>query len=255
MGLPPVWLRDNCFDCRNPTNGQKLFGILDLPSDLRIDRVEESGETLTVVFAPDGHRSTFSRRWLAAQQYELEGDGRTEDEKELWQAADLAGQLPEAEWESYLGDASNLARVLQAVQRLGFAVLHGTPVAEGTVLEVARSFGYVRETNYGHLFDVRVEVDPSNLAFTGLAISPHTDTVIRVSDRGLTGSSIIGSGAIGSYSSAFAKQLNRLRGRGQPYEQGERQWLMGRQSSNFRTISRLSSLESSTLRLNSSSTY
>ncbi|HEX4688569.1 MAG TPA: TauD/TfdA family dioxygenase, partial [Nocardioides sp.] len=68
---------------------------------------------------------------------------------------------------------------LRAVQSLGFAVLHGTPVDDQTVLRVAETFGHVRSTNYGDLFDVRVEADPSNLAFTGLAISPHTDNPYR----------------------------------------------------------------------------
>jgi gamma-butyrobetaine dioxygenase len=47
------------------------------------------------------------------------------------------------------------------------------------VLEVAASMGYVRETNYGRLFDVRTSVDPTNLAFTALAIAPHTDNPYR----------------------------------------------------------------------------
>jgi len=47
------------------------------------------------------------------------------------------------------------------------------------VLDVAASFGYVRETNYGRLFDVRVEPAPGNLAFTSRAIRPHTDNPYR----------------------------------------------------------------------------
>jgi len=50
------------------------------------------------------------------------------------------------------------------------------------VLEVAGSFGFVRETNYGRLFDVRVENKgpaPGNLAFTSRAIRPHTDNPYR----------------------------------------------------------------------------
>ncbi len=47
------------------------------------------------------------------------------------------------------------------------------------MLEVAATLGYVRETNYGRLFDVRVEATPANLAFTGLPISPHTDNPYR----------------------------------------------------------------------------
>src|SRR5258706_14419815 len=47
------------------------------------------------------------------------------------------------------------------------------------VLEVAGSIGFVRETNYGRLFDVEAKVDPANLAYTALAIAPHTDNPYR----------------------------------------------------------------------------
>ena len=46
---------------------------------------------MLVTFAPDGHRSAFSRSWLAGHALDgyADGDGRTEDDKELWLAADL----------------------------------------------------------------------------------------------------------------------------------------------------------------------
>ncbi len=69
--------------------------------------------------------------------------------------------------------------MLESVLGLGFAVLRDVPCREGQVLEVAETFGYVRETNYGRLFDVRVEPDPNNLAFTGARITPHTDNPYR----------------------------------------------------------------------------
>ena len=47
------------------------------------------------------------------------------------------------------------------------------------MLEVAASFGYVRQTNYGALFDVRVEPAPGNLAYTSREILPHTDNPYR----------------------------------------------------------------------------
>ncbi len=53
------------------------------------------------------------------------------------------------------------------------------PVTPGTVLRVAKTFGFVRRTNYGKLFDVRVVADPANLAFTSRAIAPHTDNPYR----------------------------------------------------------------------------
>jgi gamma-butyrobetaine dioxygenase len=134
-----------------------------------------------VTFAPDQHRSAFPRAWL--EEHALgdgaDGDGRTEDDKELWLPADLGPEtgLPAMSWPSYL--AGGKAEALEAVLRVGFVLLSGVPAVSGRVLEVAASFGYVRETNYGRLFDVRVEPAPGNLAFTSRAIRPHTDNPYR----------------------------------------------------------------------------
>jgi gamma-butyrobetaine dioxygenase len=78
-----------------------------------------------------------------------------------------------------LEEPEQRADCLEAVLRSGFALLRDVPVAPGAVLDVASSLGFVRETNYGRLFDVRVEATPNNLAFTGLAIAPHTDNPYR----------------------------------------------------------------------------
>jgi gamma-butyrobetaine dioxygenase len=135
-----------------------------------------------VTFAPDGHRSGFRRDWLAAQAVAAQGgpdpDPRTEDGKVLWRAADLAAPHT-ADWTSYSSDDRVREGCLDAVARYGCALLRGVPAAPGMVLEVAATFGYVRETNYGRLFDVRVEPDPANLAFTSREIAPHTDNPYR----------------------------------------------------------------------------
>ncbi|MFB7620100.1 phosphonate degradation HD-domain oxygenase [Kitasatospora sp. NPDC056181] len=175
--LPPYWLRDNCpcAECRDPRNGQKLFQITDLPDDLAVAAQAELNGHLEVLWS-DGHRSRYPLEWL---ERPADGDGRTETEKRLWAAADFARGIPEAEWAAYLADPAEQAAVLGAVRRSGFAVLRGVPAVERQVLEVAGTFGYVRVTNYGELFDVRVEPDPNNLAFTSVAITPHTDNPYR----------------------------------------------------------------------------
>ena len=180
--FPAVWLRGNCPcpDCLAPGTGQKLNDITDIPNGLTITRTEDAGESVLVTFAPDQHRSVFPRTWLAehalGDNANGDGDGRTEDDKELRLPGDLA-ELPTMSWPSYL--AGGKAWALEAVLRLGFVLLSGVPAEPGRVLEVAASFGYVRETNYGRLFDVRVEPAPGNLAFTSRAIRPHTDNPYR----------------------------------------------------------------------------
>lgn len=180
LPFPPVWLRDNCpcAACRDPASGQKLFQITDLPVDLAVAEVEQDAETITVRFAPDGHVSSFSRRFLFLPDGPGTSDGRSEADKQLWAAADLASFENGTTWARYRDDEEQL-RVLRRVASLGFAILRGAPTAAGTLFEIVATFGYLRETNYGELFEVRVELSPSNLAFTGLGISPHTDNPYR----------------------------------------------------------------------------
>jgi gamma-butyrobetaine dioxygenase len=122
----------------------------------------------------------FSRAWLQAHALDrpAPADPRTEDGKALWTAADLA-RVPGAGWAQYAADDAVRARVLDAVLTRGAAVLHGVPAAAGMVAAVAATLGYVRETNYGRLFDVRVDPSPANLAYTSREIGPHTDNPYR----------------------------------------------------------------------------
>ncbi|MFI9785721.1 TauD/TfdA family dioxygenase [Kitasatospora sp. NPDC051984] len=179
MSVPnPYWLRDNCpcTECRNPRSGQKRFQIGDLPDGLTATEAHRDETGLHVLWS-DGHRSHYPTGWDAPE--EAAGDHRTEHGKRLWEAADFARGLPEADWSSYLSDPEERIAVLSAVRRSGFAVLRGVPAEERQVLAVAGTFGYVRDTNYGELFDVRVEPDAVNFAFTDAAIAPHTDNPYR----------------------------------------------------------------------------
>jgi gamma-butyrobetaine dioxygenase len=181
LRFPAVWLRDNCpcTECQDPGSGQKLKDITQIPNDLGVAASADAGESVLVTFAPDGHQSAFSRAWLAGHALDgyADGDGRTEDDKELWPTADL--DLPAVSWPRYLDRPADRIRALADVLRRGFVLLRDVPIEPGMVLEVAASFGFVRETNYGRLFDVRVEPEPGNLAFTNRAILPHTDNPYR----------------------------------------------------------------------------
>ena len=65
------------------------------------------------------------------------------------------------------------------MRRYGFAKVTGMAPREGGLFDIVNLFGYVRETNYGRLFEVRTEVNPVNLAYTGLGLQAHTDNPYR----------------------------------------------------------------------------
>jgi gamma-butyrobetaine dioxygenase len=137
---------------------------------------------VSVLFHPNGHRAVFDRDWLARRgdpAPDRPPDPRTEDAKRLWSAADLGGEPPRGSWPRYLAEAGYRRACQSAILREGLLLLSDVPTHPGAVLAVAESLGYVRETNYGRLFDVRVESSPSNLAFTSLPIPPDTDNPYR----------------------------------------------------------------------------
>lgn len=178
--LPASWLRANCQcrSCLDPVSGQRLVSITDLPERNSVVGAEHDGDAVLVTFGPDGHQGLFSASWLVQAGERLPAP-RTEDAKRLWTAADFPDGQPEGHWPRYLADAAHRAGCLSAVLTDGFVVLREVPAAPGSVLAVARTMGFVRETNYGALFDVRAVIDPANLANSALAIAPHTDNPYR----------------------------------------------------------------------------
>jgi gamma-butyrobetaine dioxygenase len=178
-----VWLRDNCQDpqSRHPGSGQRLFDILDLPADIRVTSTRAAGEELEVAFAPDGHGTRFASAWLrdhVCGEARPSAPGWLRAGIEPW-GAELARDLPGLPYEEVRRDRHALLHWLDLVARYGFAMMTGAPREPGTVTGIVALFGFVRETNYGRLFDVRSDADPINLAYTGLGLQVHTDNPYR----------------------------------------------------------------------------
>lgn len=173
-----TWLRDNALDpaTRDPGNGQRLITLSDFPDGVRLGAVTAQDGGVDITFQPDGHAAHYPADWLRANAY----DNAVERP---------AGWHGGVEWDGGLtpptaayGDLAKPAALrdwLAAVRSHGFATLTGGPVEEGALLKVVETFGYVRETNYGRWFEVRAEVNPTNLAYTGLGLQAHTDNPYR----------------------------------------------------------------------------
>ncbi|HEV3188181.1 MAG TPA: TauD/TfdA family dioxygenase [Acidimicrobiales bacterium] len=179
--VPAIWLRDNCpcSQCSDALSGQKLSQVRDLAHDVSATIIDEDADTVTVSFAPGGHRATFSRSWLDEHTHIAGRTSDRENEKRLWRTDDLCESSQRTIWSHYRSSDDERLRVLRSIRRRGFAVIHDTPTSTDTVIDVVATFGFVRETNYGKLFNVRVDPEPRNLAFTSHAISPHTDNPYR----------------------------------------------------------------------------
>ncbi len=179
-----IWLRDNAQDAetRDPGNGQRLIALRDIPAETSIAAAHIANEdALVITFAPDNKMTTFDLVWLKNHGYDREPPkvrGWTGPNVSLW-TSDLNNDVPSATFDDLRSDPTILQNWLGHVCRYGFAKVTGAPVEAGALFHLVDLFGHVRETNYGRLFDVRTEVNPTNLAYTGAGLQAHTDNPYR----------------------------------------------------------------------------
>ncbi len=178
-----MWLRDNAPDpaTRSPTNAQRLITLHDIPADTTIADATVSNDMLSVRFAPEEKTVAFPSGWLRDHAYDVRagnGTGWTSPDLEIWDGQFDVLRVT-GNYQNVHDDADALKDWLAGVRCYGFAKLTDGPVASGALLDVASMFGYVRETNYGKWFEVRTEVNPTNLAYTGLGLQAHTDNPYR----------------------------------------------------------------------------
>lgn len=175
--IHPFWLRERCDgpDYMDPTNGQRLYDPSDLPDDIAVVEVaERPGGNWAVRFS-DGAAGQFSAARLLTEA------GQNAANTGLPARISWTGSLsplPILPWQAAPGDAM-LLRMVDTFLRYGFVILRGVPSRDRAILDVANTFGWVRDTNFGALFNVRSEPNPEDLAYTGLFLDPHTDNPYR----------------------------------------------------------------------------
>ena len=163
--LSPAWARDacRCRECRDEHSDQHLIEATEL-SGWHVVSHGRSADELHVGLRHD--------------------DGRTHDAiiPDRPVTIDAPLTLWGAEHAEYLTPrpaSGNLDEFLSDIAEFGISVVDGVPPKPGTILEFVRQFGFVRETNYGKLFDVRPTPNAANLAFTSLGLPVHTDNPYR----------------------------------------------------------------------------
>ena len=178
-----IWLRDNAPDAqtRSPENGQRLIAIGDIPENTTIAAAAADTATLNVTFQPENRTIGYDLDWLLSNAYDRPartGKGWIASGIETWDKTSLA-EIPEAGMETLRTDGARLQEWLAAVVRFGFGRIVGGRPRPGALFDVVDLFGYVRETNYGRHFEVRTEVNPTNLAYSSLGLQAHTDNPYR----------------------------------------------------------------------------
>lgn len=172
--FPYLWLRDNAPDAFHPVTEERVLDLLDIPDDIAPEAVRIEGGRLVIDWGFPAHRSVFALDWLAGNR---PGRGLADPAAVApvpWRAGD-AGAVVRAEAAALMADDAALARWLEALLAGGLSVVGGLPADPDAGIALARRVGFLRQTNFGTVFEVISKPDPNNLAYTAEALPLHTD--------------------------------------------------------------------------------
>ena len=180
-----TWLRDNALDdkTRNKKNGQRLITISDIPvkTYIKSASLDKKGKEITINFLPKKKQVKFSTNWLKDNAYDNRQAGSKvwiNPDLKIWSKNSLK-RIPIINYKTAKSNKKLLNNWLKSLNSFGFAKITGCEKKTGTVIKIAKLFGYVRETNYGKYFDVKSKINAVNLAYTNLGLQAHTDNPYR----------------------------------------------------------------------------
>ena len=174
--FPWLWLRDNCPTAFHPETEERTQDLLSVPEATRPETVSAEDGAIRILWADDGHESRYDAEWLRARKPGRRFHDPADAPRTLWDASSITAQtLPRAEAEALATDDAALRDWLIAVRATGLGLVTGLADEEGAGEAIARRVGFLRETNFGVIFEVRSKPNPNNLAYTAEALPLHTD--------------------------------------------------------------------------------
>lgn len=180
-----TWLLDNSLDdkTRDKKNGQRLITVNDIPIKTCVKSafLNKKGKEIILNFLPQKKKIKFSTKWLEDNAYDKEQVGSKvwlDPSLKTWSKNTLK-HIPIINYKTAKSNKKLLLKWLVSFNSFGFAKISKCGKKNGTVLKIAKLFGYVRETNYGKYFNVKSKTNAVNLAFTNLGLQAHTDNPYR----------------------------------------------------------------------------
>lgn len=182
-----VWLRDNCpcEQCVYSVTREQVFEIVDAAPDLAPASARIDSDGSLRIDWQDGHRSRFDPGWLRAHAYDDASRAERlagKPKAQLWRN-DL--QLPVFDYAALMNDNGALLQWLIAVRDIGLTQVRGVPTEPGSLKLIAQRISFIRESNFGVLFNVQSKADADSNAYTAFNLPLHTDLPTRELQPGL----------------------------------------------------------------------
>ena len=174
--LHPIWLRERVSEKEHldANTEQRLFDPSFL-KNITIKDVKIDNDLLNLEFS-DGVKSKFDIKKI---EKEFSSDEELERlmQPTLWNS-DLKN-IKNFKYNDNFLESGEMLELLKSFYKNGFIIISNVPTKDNFIVNFANSIGSIRRTNFGEFFNVKSKPNPNDLAYTSLALAPHTDNPYR----------------------------------------------------------------------------
>ncbi|MEM5527449.1 TauD/TfdA family dioxygenase [Gammaproteobacteria bacterium AS21] len=183
-----LWLRDNCHceQCITSLTREQIFEICDVPFTIKPSNANISPEhELQITWDFENHHSRYLAGWLEQHCYTKASREARQLKPTLWDRQQISQYLPTHQYQDIMSDSQALLNWLYEVRDYGISIVKNVDTSENTVKKVAERISFIRETNFGTIFDVVAKNNANSAAYTTLRLPLHTDLPTRELQPGL----------------------------------------------------------------------
>lgn len=183
-----LWLRDNCHcdECVTSLSKEQVFEICDVPFDIKPLSVELSKDNMiNIIWDYKSHKSSYHPAWLKQHCYSQEAREKRNLKYKIWDKKLIEKSLPLYEYQDVMNKDEILLSWLYDLRDYGISKIVNVKNKLNEVQKVAQRISFIRETNFGIVFDVISKKSANSAAYTNLKLPLHTDLPTRELQPGL----------------------------------------------------------------------
>ena len=172
---PFLWLRENDPAGFHKDTNERMTDLTSIPLDISLTKAFIKDDVLILNWSDSENSTRYNLDWLYHHKPGKRASDPAAIKKRCWRGGMGRDKLPTAKAKDLLQDDDALAIWLENTQSFGLSLVSGLEARHDAGMEVAKRIGFLRETNFGTTFQVQSKPNPNNLAYTSVALPPHTD--------------------------------------------------------------------------------
>lgn len=173
--FPYLWLIDSDPAGFHPETKERAFDLTTVDEDIAPTAVQVVGDVLALSWSGTPGQSRLDLGWLREHRPGRRRVDPADVAAMTWRAELGADGVPRWHARDIAASDEALAGWMKDTRRLGLSIVEGLPDDPDAGWKVAERIAYLRVTNFGTGFEVKSMPNPTNLAFTALALPLHTD--------------------------------------------------------------------------------